>query len=342
MKILVLGGTVFIGRHIVESALIRGHTVSVFNRGRENRELFPDIEKLRGDRHSDLEALKGKNWDVVIDASGYMPKAVRLSSETLVNSVERYIYISTQSVYQEISHRELDETFPTRQLSQEELAAAENLSVGDFPTGYSYEAYYGGLKAECEKEVRDVLTNRVMVVRPGVVVGPHDYTNRLAYWISRISKGGEVLCPNHPQIPVRYIDVRDLAEWIILSAENRSTGVYNTLGPTELTFGELLSTCKTIANSDAKLTWINEKELLERNVQHWTDLPLWLSSNLEGFFFSKDKRAIHKGMQYRSVDQTVKDTFDWLKETDSHFRISQGLSAEREDELLKSIACKEP
>ncbi len=336
MKILILGGTRFVGRKIVEAALTRGHSITLFNRGRGDPGLFPKVERLKGDRSSDLDVLQGRSWDVVVDTSGYMPKDVRAAAEALVGSVAQYIYISTASVYKDWT-QSMDETAQVHELSDEDLASAERLDVGEFPDGGSYGKYYGGLKAECERAVQAVMRDRAMIVRPGAITGPDDYCNRFVYWTDRISQGGQVLCPDRPDAPVRYIDARDLADWVILSAERGTAGVYNALGDHSVTFGQYLTACKKVTESDAKLVWVAEEQLLGNDVAPWADMPLWLPGEYNGFFSTKDAKAMQQGLAYRSVEETVRDSLAWLKESAPRFDEPDGLSLEREAELLSAL-----
>lgn len=336
MNILILGGTRFVGRSIVESALNRGHVVTLFNRGRGNPTLFLEVEKLTGDRQADLAALRGRSWDVVIDTSGYLPKVVRSSVEALADSVKHYIYISTGSVYRDWTQSMVEDA-PLHELSDDDLASVESMDVGDFPDGGSYGKYYGGLKAACEKVVRSVMPDRAMIVRPGVITGPHDYCDRFFYWIERISQGQRVLCPDRPGAPVKFIDARDLADWVILSAEGSTTGTYNALGNASITFGEYLTACKSTTQSAAELIWVEEKQLLANELRPFADMPLWLPREYGGFFSRTDEKAVRLGLTYRSVEQTVHDSFVWLKDSAPMFAEPEGLTHEREAELLAGL-----
>ena len=254
MKILILGGTVFVGRHLVEAALHEGYEVSMFNRGYTDKEPFPGVENLRGDRHQNLQALVGQRWDVVIDTSGYLPSAVRASAEVL-RSVETYIFISSGSVYQNLDSAHLDENSSVQKISDEDLAEAEKTRTVESPTAAAYGEHYGALKVRCEEVLEEILPGRVLTIRLGLVVGPYDYSNRFPYWLQRVAKGGECLAPGHPNTPVSVIDARDLAEWTLLMTEKRQTGVYNATGKHYgLTFGTLLHSCKAVTESDAEFT----------------------------------------------------------------------------------------
>ncbi len=208
MKLLVLGGTVFLGRHLVEAATARGHSVTLFNRGQHNPELYPEVEKLRGDRDSDLSALQGRRWDAVIDTCGYLPRAVRASAELLADAVDHYTFISSISVYADFHTPAMDESAPVGTLADETVEEV---------TGETY----GPLKALCEQAAERALPGRVLNIRPGLIVGPHDPTDRFTYWPVRVARGGEVLAPGRPHVPVQVIDGRDLAEWTVRMVEAR-------------------------------------------------------------------------------------------------------------------------
>src|SRR5215213_1190009 len=219
MRILILGGTVFLGRHVAEAALARGHDLTLFNRGQTNPELFPDVERLRGDRTGDLAALSGREWDAVVDTSGYVPRAVRASAELLRDSARHYTFVSSISVYASYAEA-VTEDSPVAQLDG---ASAEELAP-DFSN-------YGALKALCEEEAERAFGGRALNVRAGLIVGPHDPTGRFTYWPHRIARGGEVLAPGAPRRPVQLIDVRDLAAWIVDSAETGLAGRFNAVSP---------------------------------------------------------------------------------------------------------------
>ncbi|MCL6642308.1 MAG: SDR family oxidoreductase [Candidatus Bipolaricaulota bacterium] len=324
MKLLVLGGTVFLGRHIVETALARGHQVTLFNRGQHNPELFPEVEKLRGNRDGHLEALHGRRWDAAIDTCGYVPRVVRASAELLAHSVEHYTFISSISVYADFSVLGLNETAPLGRLQDETVEEI---------TGETY----GPLKALCEQAAERAMPGRVLIIRPGLIVGPHDPTDRFTYWPYRVAQGGEVLAPGRPDRPVQIIDVRDLAEWIVRMVETGKTGTYNATGPDHaLTMGQLLETCKSVSRSDAIFTWVDEKFLLDAGVQPWTELPLWVPDTEEykGFSAVDCTRAILDGLSFRPLAETVQDVLAWVATRPSDALWQAGLAREKEQELL--------
>jgi 2'-hydroxyisoflavone reductase len=334
MNLLILGGTIFLGRYLVEAALARGHQVTLFNRGQHGAELFPGIEKLRGDRDGGLDVLRGRRWDAVVDTSGYLPRVVRASAELLADAVEYYTFISSISVYPHFRSVGLDERAP--------VATLEDPAVEEI-TGESY----GPLKALCEQVVEQALPGRALIVRPGLIVGPHDYSDRFTYWVRRVAQGGEVLAPAHPDWHTQIIDVRDLAEWTLRMVEQRQVGVYNATGPAyDLTFGQLLDTCRAVGGSDALFTWVSEAFLAEQGVAPWSELPLWLplsDPDLLGFSDVSCAKAIAAGLTFRDLATTVRDTLAWdatREDSDAPparaLQPRAGLAPEREMELLQA------
>jgi 2'-hydroxyisoflavone reductase len=276
VKILILGGSVFVGRYLIEAALARRHEVSVFNRGRHGTDLYPEVEKLRGQREGDLRALRGRRWDAVIDTCGYLPRVVRASAELLSGAVNQYTFISSLSVYADFVPG-MDETAPVGTLTEEQLEAAEKIETGDRPTAVTYGALYGPLKASCERAAQVAMSDRALVIRPGLIVGPHDYSDRFAYWVHRVAQGGEVLAPGRPGRQVQFVDVRDLAEWIVRMTEANRTGVFNAQGPDRpLTMLRVLEETRRVSGSDASFTWVSEGFVMESDVLPWTEVPLWV------------------------------------------------------------------
>lgn len=325
MKLLVLGGTVFLGRHIVAAALVQGHEITLFNRGRHNPDLFPEVEKLRGDRDGNLEILRGRHWDAVIDTCGYVPRIVRASAELLARSVEHYTFISSISVYADFSVPGLNEKAPVGKLQDER---------GEEITSETY----GPLKALCEQAVERAMPGRALIIRPGLIVGLHDPTDRFTYWPYRVAQGGEVLAPGHPDRTVQIIDVRDLAEWIVKMVEAPKMGTYNATGPDyTLTMGQLLKTCKSVSRSDATFTWVDERFLLDAGVQPWIELPLWVPDTEEhkGFSAVDCTKAILDGLSFRPLAETIQDTLAWVAARPSDMPCRAGLKREREVELLQ-------
>lgn len=305
MKILILGGTMFVGRHLTEAALVRGHEVTLFNRGRHSPELYPEVEKLRGDRDGDLGALAGRSWDAAIDTSGFVPRVVRASAELLAPRVRSYVFISSISVFADFSRPVEGEDAPVGRIADESVEEV---------TGETY----GPLKALCERAVEEAVPGRALVIRPGLIVGPEDTTVRFVYWPRRVARGGEVLAPGRPEGAVQIIDARDLAEWTLRMVEAGGAGVYNAVGPDyTLTMGRLLEECKRVTGSDAKFTWVPERFLLEAGVEPWSELPLWLPEGDEGGaryrYFQRVEcaKAFAAGLTFRPLAETIRDTLAW-------------------------------
>lgn len=292
MTILILGGTVFLGRHIADAAIARGHEVTLFNRGRQNPDLFPDVERLRGNRDGDLAALRGRTFDAVVDTSGYRPEHVRAVATTL-GATRHYTFISTVSVYR---------GFPPGRSFNEDAAVAAG-SEG-----------YGPLKARCEEMLHAELPGRVACIRPGLIVGPHDPTDRFTYWPRRIARGGDVLAPGRPQRPIQFIDVRDLADWCVRLGEHRQVGTFNAVGPQSVTMGSFVDECRAVAGSDVRFIWIPDQQLLAAGIKPWTELPLWIPEedvNAGGMLLADNRRAVAAGLTFRPVADTIRATLDW-------------------------------
>lgn len=331
MRLLILGGPRFLGYHLLTAARARGHEVTLFHRGRHAT--TTEVETILGDRNADLAKLRGRTWDVAIDTCGYHPRAVRASAEALAAAVERYLFISSVSVYSD----GIDESAPLETLSAEELRQADAIDASGTVSAVTYGKLYGPLKALCERAAEEVLPGRVLNIRPGVIAGPRDYTDRLTYWAVRVARGGEVLAPEPPDRPVQLIDARDLSEWIVAMAEARATGVYNAAGP-PVTMADLLETCRTVSGSDASWTWVSERFLLAERVTPWTELPLWLpaeaSQRRTALTALSAQKAIAAGLCFRPLHDTVAATLQWFAEEPRELRA--GLTPERERELLRS------
>lgn len=325
---LMLGGTLFVGRHIVESLLARGHEVVLFNRGRTNVTLFPELRRITGDRErsaADLAQLAGERFDVVIDTCGYAPGVLSATATFLCDRAERYVFISSISVYP-LGAPHSDETTPT-------LTLPEDVDHDAYD-----QQYYGAYKARCEEVVRNAFgMERTFVVRPGLIVGPHDSTDRFTYWPARIARGGDVLAPGPPTFPVQLIDVRDLSEWIVRASEAGRTGTYNaTSEPRRQTLGDVLTCVNTVAGSNAHLVWVNGTFLEQHDVEGWMDLPLWLPPSVQatGFLNADVTRALAAGLTLRPLDATITATLAWLADRDPALPWKAGLTPERERELL--------
>ena len=330
MKLLVLGGSLFAGRAVVEAALASGHEVALFNRGRTNP-AFLEAEHLHGDRERDLSALAGRSFDAVVDTSGYVPRLVRSSADVLA-SAGHYCFVSSISAYADLSTGPSEES-PTHEWD----GRSEDV----------HEAY-GQLKAACETVVEAAFPGRSLIVRPGLIVGPHDPTFRFTYWVERIARGGDVLAPEPRDAPVQLVDVRDLGEWLVRCAEEHVTGTYNAVGPAEtLTMEGLLETCRSVSGADARLRWVSADLLHARGVEEWSALPLWLvDPAFRGMLEADGTRARVAGLALRSLEQTVRDTLEWIRSDAETFgsRASgrhgsrPALPAEREAELIAEAA----
>ncbi len=325
-RILILGGTGFIGPHMVRRALERGHEVTLFNRGRSAADLFPHVETLIGDRNDDLTALEGRQWDVVIDNSATNPKWVRDSTRLLRDSVDIYFFTSTRSVFRDFSQVGMDVDGPLWEVDRGAVDRGERLG-------------YGPDKVLCEMEVREVFEDRTLIVRPGIIVGPGDHTDRFTYWPARIHQGGEVLAPGDPDNPVMFIDIRDMAEWYIHLVERRTTGTFMALGPeAPLTFAEMLYGIKAVTNTPVTFTWADTDFLLEQGVRPYADMPLWRPARDEyaGFQRFDLRRSIDAGLRYRPFAVTARDTLDFhlARPFAQQVELRAGVTSVRESELL--------
>jgi 2'-hydroxyisoflavone reductase len=331
MHILILGGTGFTGPAQVRYALSRGHKVTTFNRGKTHPgELPPEVEQLVGDRNGKLDALKNRKWDVVIDNPTTLPVWVRDAAQILKGNVERYVFISTISVYPESSEGP-NENSPLQKYDGPDpyRETLEAMKASGYKT-------YGPLKALSEQEAEKWFPGKTLIIRPGLIVGPRDETDRFTYWPVRIDRGGEVLAPGSPDDPVQFIDARDLAEWTIRMVEKRETGIYNATGPAKpLTIGGMLEQIKAALNSNAKLTWLTEDFLNQQKVEPWSDMPVWTGAG-SGVARTKIDRALAKGLTFRSLDETARQTLAWFKSLlpDRQSKPRAGLTPEREAEVL--------
>ena len=317
MKLLVLGGTEFLGRAAVETALERGHEVTLFNRGKTNPELFPEAEKVRGDRATD--PIPEGAWNAVIDTSGYLPGVVRASAEALRDPVERYLFVSSISVYESFR------TGPTEHSSRANLG---DMPIDEMLPGYEN---YGALKALCEDVVADVYGERALIIRPGLIVGPHDPTGRFTYWPHRVARGGEFVVPGPPEDQIQFVDARDLGAWLIDLCERREAGKFNATHP-GVAWGELVDSCLRVTGADAKPVWIDGDWLAEQGVGTWMELPLWLHGpDSVGMMQANVSHALDAGLTFRPLDDIVRGALELAETTDD-----AGLKPEREAELLEA------
>ena len=317
MRILVLGGTRFLGRALVEAALDHGHEPTLFNRGQTNPGLFPGVEEIHGDRTVDLSALAGREWDAVLDVATFLPRAVRRSVEALDGQVGRYVYVSSISAYADLS---------TPAVEGAPLAELDDRDAEDVE-------HYGALKAACEGIVAEALGDRSLLVRPGLIVGPHDPTDRFTYWPRRVAEGGSVLAPAPPDQPVQFIDVRDLADWIVAATEDDLDGVYNATGDA-VTFEQLLEECRRVSG-DAEIVWVPPERLVDAGVGEWMELPLWIVAPEYAAMHRTDvTKAKRTGLRFRPLAETIADTLAWDAVRETPRAEGVGLAPERERELL--------
>ena len=317
MKILILGGTVFLGRHLVDSAVNRGHDVTIYHRGNHPSHR-DDISEILGDRTGDLSELNGE-WDAVLDTSGYLPVHVKKSVSRLGRSF--YCFVSSISVYADFSADYIDEE--------------SSLGTMEDPDSTDINKYYGPLKALCEREVA-TRAPRNLIVRPGLIVGPHDPSDRFTYWPARFSENDRVLCPSAPDVPVQFIDARDLADWIVSAAEEGICGVYNATGPkTEMCFSSFAEICSSEFRGDP--VYVSEKFLKRQGISSWTDLPMWIAGedNMPGHSRVDSSKAYNKGLVCRPVESTLRDTLDWRMGDKEKIDLKWGMSPEKEKEVLE-------
>ncbi len=324
MRILFLGGTKFVGRHMAEAALRGGHEITLFHRGTTGVDAFPGSDKILGDRTKNLDLLKGRTWDAVIDSSGYEPATVAASAEALKGSVGRYAFVSTISVYppKVEPHRE----------DSEVMEAPEGMPL----TGITPESY-GPLKVLCEREVQRVFGDASVVVRPGLVVGPGDHTDRFTYWPMRMRAGADVLIPDHLELEWQWIDARDLGEFTVKLVEYGATGVYNGVGPAKkATMAEVLETVRKTANGGARTVLVSEEFLKEQGIEQWSDLPfvLWRSEGPNPMIANID-RSLARGMRLRPMEETVRDLVAWKEARPNPQELVTGMSLERQAQILE-------
>jgi len=343
MKLLILGGTRFVGRHLVTAALARNHEITLFNRGKLPSAALTGVETIYGDRNIDLAKLQGRGWDAVVDTSGYLPRTVRASAEALSHSVDRYAFISSISAYADVSVFGIDETAPLTTLTSEQVDQANEIDSSGQASAVTYGKMYGGLKALCEQAAEEVLPNRVLIIRPGLIVGSYDYTDRFTYWVQRIARGNEakeVLAPGRPDRYVQFIDVRDLAEWIVRMIERKETGVYNANGlPNNLTMERVLEECKIVSESDATFTWVSEDFLMQEKVVPWSEIPLWMpqqgAPHLKGLMFINCNKAVGCGLSFRPLNDTIRDVLTWRKTDRLNEELKAGIDRDKEQRLLR-------
>jgi 2'-hydroxyisoflavone reductase len=330
LRVLIFGGTGFIGPHFVRVLREGGHKLTLFNRGKRNPGLFPDVETLIGDRNGQVDALKGRDWDVVVDDSGYFPRQVRLTTDLLKDRVQHYIYVSSISAYADLTPPGIDEDYKLAPLKDPEATTITNDN-------------YGGLKAACEQVVEQTFGQRQAVVRPTYIVGPGDHTDRFTYWPVRAASGGAMLAPGAASDPIQFIDVRDLADFMRLCVERRATGRFNACNPPgAVTMGDLLETAKRIARADTRFVWANQSFLEKHKLLDSGEIPIWSPTTGEyaGASLVSSARAVAHGLRFRDLDTTVADTLAWHNQrpAEQKAKLRAGLTPERESALLKELS----
>jgi 2'-hydroxyisoflavone reductase len=324
MRLLVVGGTRFLGRHLVQQALDAGHEVTLLHRGQSGASLFPQAEHRIADRNGDLGLLAGGTWDAVIDTCAYVPRQVRAMAAALRGRVGHYQLVSTISVYAHFAPHGTAEDAPLASLDD------EHTEVVDGQT-------YGGLKALCERALLDALPEHACIVRPGLLVGPHDPTGRFTWWVQRFLRGGAVLCPGAPAAPLQFIDARDAAAFVLQQAQVAHGGVFNLTGPpAPLTMGAFFDAARRTLNPSATPRWIDEALLLAAGVTPWTELPLWVPAAEAGLHAVSIERARAGGLRCRPLEDTLRDTAAWIAR-DGAPNAATGLSPEREAALLAAV-----
>ncbi|WP_281975270.1 NAD-dependent epimerase/dehydratase family protein [Halobacillus litoralis] len=335
MKLLVIGGTQFVGKPIVQHALNNGHEVTLFNRGKTNPHAFEQVETIIGDRENaeDLQKMAGRKWDAVIDTCGFLPGVVAKTLHVLQDNIDLYCFISSVSVYEHFGEADgIDESGEVLKLTQTEL---ERVTEG--VKGRSSNEYYGPLKFHSESSVKEMVgAERSLIIRPGLIVGPDDPTDRFTYWPGRVATGGEFIVPEPRSSKVQFIDVRDLSRWIINMVENKESGVYNAAGPEKkLSMEAFVDACRSVLNPyDAKPVWLSQETLLNEKVQPWIELPLWIPAKHDIGIDST--KAIGKGLNFRAIEQTILDTYKWDTSRGSVDK-KAGLDLVREEEILENV-----
>ncbi len=331
LRILFLGGTGFLGPHTVRYALQRGHEVTLFNRGRSNTDLFPELETIIGDRDPEIDAglsgLAGREWDAVIDTSGYVPRITGASAELLADSVGQYLFVSTICQYDNWAEGGTNGT------EERPRATLDDPATEDVGT------HYCALKAYCERAVEAATPGRVTQIRPGLIVGPRDGTDRFTYWPVRIDRGGEVLAPGKPSDLTQYIDVRDLARFMVRCLEQELTGAYNVVR-NPMPFGNLLAACLATIDSAAELTWVPADFLTEHDVQAWRDMPAWVDSDgpMAGSLTWSADKALAAGLVISPIEDTIRDTLAWFRSLpeERQSELRAGMSLDKEASVLQA------
>ena len=320
-KLLILGGTVFLGRHVADAALAAGCAVSLLNRGNQHVHFTQPVEHLRGDRDGDLSALQGRHFDAVVDCSGYTPAQLQRSAEALRDRVAHYVFVSTVSVYARFAPGcHFDETAPI-------TTAAQG---------------YGGAKARAEEAIKAAMPGRVSVLRPGLIAGPYDPTGRFTYWPTRLERGGRVLAPGRPDRPVQFIDARDLAQWCVQLALQPKPGVLHGVGPSA-SMADLLQVCQQASGTAAEPVWCDDATLVRAQVAPWSGLPLWIPEadpDFGGMLLASGQRAIDAGLYTRPWLETARDTLAWARTAGAPAHSGSTLTSEAEAEILAELEAR--
>jgi 2'-hydroxyisoflavone reductase len=329
LKVLVLGGTGISGPHLVRELNERGHQVTLFNRGKRNPGLFPNVETLIGDRNGPLDVLKGRDWDVVVDNSGYFPRQVQQSTQLLKGHAGHYIYVSSISAYADLTPPGVDENYKLAELKDPDATEITNDN-------------YGGLKAACERIVEQTFGEHQTVVRPSYIVGPGDSSDRFTYWPVRVARGGEMLAPGTALDPIQFIDSRDMADFMRMCVERGISGRYNLCNPPgAVTMGDLLETSKRVSKSNATFAWASQEFLDQNKALESGEIPIWAptSGKEAGAALVNSIRAVSQGLRFRDLETTVRDTLAWHEQrpAEQKAKLRAGLTAEREAELLKKL-----
>lgn len=327
MRLLIIGGTVFLGRHLVAQAIAAGHQVTTLNRGSVFLEEQSSVERLLADRNGDLSFLQGREFDAVIDVCGYHPDSVEHSIRALSAAVKNYVFISTVSAYGDFTEIALSEESPIKY------------------TPFGEQGDYGSLKADCEKVLTQMMPGRFLIIRPGLIVGPYDPTDRFTYWPARFACGGKIAVPEKLDRQVQFIDVRDLAAFVLARTEAEAHGVYIATGPIDrLTLLDVLDACQRASRVDSEMVKIEEIVLLKADVTPWSELPLWIPDTMKHFagVMRLDRRkAVADGLTCRPIEKTIADTLAWDRTRDPALPRQAGLSPEKEAELLRQPKLKQ-
>jgi len=323
VNVLVIGGTTFLGPHVVDSLLRRGHRVATFNRGRKAAPPVEGVERIVGDRGTDIDRLRGRSFDAVIDTCGYFPRVVDMSVSMLARSIRSYVFVSTISVYVDPLLPPYDESCAVATIEDPTIEEITNES-------------YGPLKALCEQVVLKKMEGRAAIVRPGLIVGPLDLTDRFTYWPHRAALGGEMLVPGEPDHNISFIDVRDLADFVARAAETGLTGTFNAAGDTaSMTMGDLIASCLRAADASTTATWVDEQFVKTNQIEPWSELPAWIPTGDDSLMWASSSTAVAAGLKYRPLDQTVRATLDYTRSRGLDRDLKAGLTRERESDLLR-------